>query len=177
MHVHDARVPVDGFNWTSTSTGAASGAYNHQNEFVSAPATVGDTCQPGYSNNGRGRSQYSDRMTCSALHLSVTDDGAVPVSRSEALSGQPAQGHYIIMLARGGGCAGGDDCFEEDFHFLRKDASGTWSWKLPNMPASDKDLEGRPITDPETAPLPGHYTMCGYYKVEPAKVRGSAAAG
>jgi hypothetical protein len=39
------------------------------------------------------------------------------------------------------------------------------------MPASDRDLEGRPITNPETAPLPGHYTVCGYYRVEPAKVR------
>jgi hypothetical protein len=73
------------------------------------------------------------------------------------------------MLARAEGCAG--DFFEDDFHFMRKDASGTWSWKLPNMPASDKDLEGRPVNDPETAPLPGHYTVCGYYKVEPAKVR------
>ena len=65
----------------------------------------------------------------------------------------------------------GDDCDDEDFHAMRKDADGTWSWKLPNVPASNKDLEGRPITDPETAPLPGHYTVCGYYRVEPAKVR------
>jgi hypothetical protein len=64
----------------------------------------------------------------------------------------------------------GDDCDDEDFHAMRKDADGTWSWKLPNVPASNKDLEGRPITDPDTAPLPGHYTVCGYYRVEPAKV-------
>jgi hypothetical protein len=68
--------------------------------------SAGDTCQPGLSNGERGRKRYADKMTCPAVHQSVVDDGAVPVSRSEALTGQPEQGHYIVMLARAPGCAG-----------------------------------------------------------------------
>lgn len=111
-------------------------------------------------------------MTCPALNQSMAQDGAVRVSREAALSGQPSSGHYLAIMARPDGCIPGH-CGDSDFHAMRKDSSGTWSWKLPNMAASDKDLEGRPITDPETAPLPGHYLVCGYYQVEPNKVRGN----
>jgi hypothetical protein len=110
-------------------------------------------------------------MSCPALHIALTDDGAVQITRQQALrlTGQPDKVHYIAALARENNCVPGH-CSDPDYHFLRKDASGTWSYKLPQTPATDKDLEGRPITNPETAPLPGHYMVCGYYRVEPDKV-------
>jgi hypothetical protein len=74
------------------------------------------------------------------------------------------------MMARPSDTCVPNHCADRDFHLLRKDASGTWSWKLPHMPATDKDLEGKPIIDPEAAPLPGHYLACGYFTVEPEKV-------
>ena len=81
----------------------------------------------------------------------------------------------MAAMARPDGSCVPQHCSENDYHFLRKDSSGTWSYKFPQMPATDKDLEGRPITDPEAAPLPGHYVVCGYYQVKPAEV--SAVAG
>jgi hypothetical protein len=43
---------------------------------------------------------------------------------------------------------------------MRKDADGGWSWKLPNTPASNRDLEGARITDPDSQPLPGCAARC-----------------
>lgn len=115
-------------------------------------------------------------MTCPALHKALVDDGAKPVSRQQAMAGQPDRGHYIALMARP---AYTDPlshcryCENDDFHFARKDSSGTWSHKIPQAPATDRDLEGNPIKDPEAALLPGHYSVCGYYEVDPTKVRGS----
>jgi hypothetical protein len=112
-------------------------------------------------------------MTCPAVHRALVDDGAVPVTRQQALSGQPDKGHYIAAMARPDDSCVPGHCSAFDYHFLRKDAIGTWSFKFPRLPATDRDLEGALITDPEAALLPGHYTLCGYYQVEPAKVSGS----
>jgi hypothetical protein len=135
--------------------------------------TAGDFCQPGSSNNGRVNQLLQYNMTCPMLHLVLTEDGAQRIRRQEALTGQPDKGHYIAVMARPSGatsCIPGH-CAGSDYHFLRKDASGTWSWKLPRLPATNKDLNGQLITDPDAAPLRGHYGLCGYYRVEPDKVR------
>lgn len=52
---------------------------------------AGDFCHPGTSKGGRGKKAYNERVTCPALHMALTDDGAVQVSRQEALTGQPEQ--------------------------------------------------------------------------------------
>lgn len=114
------------------------------------------------------------------MHQAMTDDGAVHITHQKALSAQPETGHYVAMLARPEGTKLHGDGHgrhsviasegQSDFHFLRKDASGTWSHKLPYETATDRDLEGKLITDPEAAVLPGHYLVCGYYWVEPEKV-------
>lgn len=109
-------------------------------------------------------------MTCPDLHQALIDDGAVQVTRQQALSSQPNKGHYVAAMARPDGSCVPKHCSDEDYHFVRKDSSGTWSYKFPEQPATDKDLEGRPITDPEGAPLPGHYVVCGYYQVDPMQV-------
>jgi hypothetical protein len=108
-------------------------------------------------------------ITCPLLHTALTEDGAQRITRQQALTGQPDKGHYIAAMARPMGSCVPGHCAGADYHFLRKDASGTWSWKMPGMPASDKDVDGRLITDPDAAPLQGHYRLCGYCRVEPDK--------
>lgn len=125
-------------------------------------------CYPGSSKKG----SKVVIIGCPALHQALVDDGAVRVTRQKALSRQSEKGHYIAAMARpdfkdcvSGYCSKTDILSEKDF--LRKDISGSWSFKFPGMPATDRDLEGQLITDPEAAPLPGLYVVCGYYQVDP----------
>lgn len=157
-------------------------------------------------------------MTCSAVTDAVSSDSGEPVSRQQALAGQPRRGHYVALLARPESCIKGH-CYEADFHAMRKDSSGSWSWKHPGMPATNRqvgllprarhgrqrmphsaymqpgqqsltdaacasartfaaaalpkhrDLFGALVFDPEAAALLGSYQVCGYFRVEPQKVR------
>lgn len=112
-----------------------------------------------------------DKMTCPALYTALTDDGAVPITRQQALSDtNPEQGHYIAALAHPDDSCVPGHCSDSDFHVLRKDQGGSWSFKFPSTPATNLDLGGKPIRDPEAALLPGHYVVCGYYRVELQKV-------
>lgn len=45
------------------------------------------------------------------------------------------------------------------------------------MPATNRDLFGALVTDPEAAALQGSYQLCGYFRVEPQKVSGTAVLG
>lgn len=108
-------------------------------------------------------------MTCKALSEGVSSDGGQVVSRQQALSGQPSSGHYIAIMARPESCIKGH-CYVADFHAMRKDSSGAWSWKHPGMPATNRDLFGALVTDPEAAALQGSYQVCGYFQIEPQKV-------
>lgn len=38
------------------------------------------------------------------------------------------------------------------------------------MPATNRDLFGALVRDPEAAALLGSYQLCGYFRVEPQKV-------
>jgi hypothetical protein len=118
---------------------------------------------------------YRQKMTCKALSKGVISDGGQAVPRQTALAGQPSSGHYIALMARPESCIKGH-CYEADFHAMRKDSSGTWSWKHPGMPATNRDLFGALVTDPEGAALLGSYQVCGYFKVEPQKVRQAVAS-
>lgn len=132
---------------------------------------TGAYCVPGTSQGGRSRNQYRTKMTCPALNQALLDDGAVKVTRQQALSGgQPSSGHYIAIMARPDNSCVPGHCSSSDFHAMRKDSSSTWSYKFPHTAPSDRDLAGNPIIDPEAAPLPGHYFVCGYFQVDPLKV-------
>jgi len=64
-------------------------------------------------------------------------------------------GFYKIMLY----------CSTDDYHFFRQDNTGLWSHKHGWRLATNKDLKGRLIRDPELADK-GPYTMyCGTYAV------------
>lgn len=124
----------------------------------------GGYCYPGASSGAIN--SYRQCMTCKSLIAAATSDGAQLVPRQEALSGQPGSGHYIALMARPESCIKGH-CYEADFHAMRKDSSGAWSWKHPGMPATNRDLFGALVTDPEAAALLGSYQVCSYLHVQP----------
>jgi hypothetical protein len=69
-----------------------------------------DTFKGGRCNPGSANSTLSDilsdsdtKTTCDLMNQALVADGAKPVSREEAMSGQPAKGHYIAIMV---GCTG-----------------------------------------------------------------------
>jgi hypothetical protein len=59
----------------------------------------GGRCQPGSADGTNKTIKRSDtKMTCDLMRKALVADGAKPVSREEAMSGQPAKGHYIAIM-------------------------------------------------------------------------------
>jgi hypothetical protein len=62
-------------------------------------------------------------------------------------------------------------CFTEgrDYHFFRRDASGTWSHKRGDTFVTNTYLNGSSLTDVEDPAIVGAYKeFCGYFLVNPA---------
>ncbi|KAF6257668.1 hypothetical protein COO60DRAFT_1207305 [Scenedesmus sp. NREL 46B-D3] len=131
----------------------------------------GGFCIPGGSNLlSSGSAGVPATPSCDVIRAAALADGARLVPRQTALTTQPASGHYIGLLARAAAC-NPYHCWREDFHAIRKDATGFWSWKEPGGPASDADLFGNKISDPQGARLPGNYDQwCGFFWVDPANM-------
>ncbi|KAI8467160.1 MAG: hypothetical protein J3K34DRAFT_523984 [Monoraphidium minutum] len=130
----------------------------------------GGWCFPG---QGGGMGELlQNEMTCGGLAARAAADGAAPAPRSAAVGGpQPREGHYIALFLRPQEACDFPHC-GPDFHLLRRDASGTWSHKAGETPATDRDANGAVITDPEAAALRGTYTQyCGYFHVVPPAMR------
>ena len=70
-------------------------------------------------------------------------------------SGLP-QGHIAALLVWPG----------TDFHWARLEADGTWAHKPGNLPATNLDNSGQPITDPRIANFSPYY-FCGFFWVGP----------
>ncbi|WIA36734.1 hypothetical protein OEZ86_008005 [Tetradesmus obliquus] len=138
----------------------------------------GGKCNPGTA-NGTDRIIARDdtKVTCALMKQALVADGAKPVSRDEALKQQPRKGHYIAVMVSTDGC-NPYHCWENDYHAARKDSNGLWSWKEPGGPASNKDLFGNLIKDPEAPNITVHYDVfCGYYHVVPSEMTISSEAG
>ena len=148
--------------------------------------TTGDFCMPGKGGGFgadmemMGPRSGGGKMTCGWLKQAVEADGAVAVSRAAAMGASPSPkegGHYMAMWLRDtSDCEAANGKIPRcmpDFHFARRDASGRWSHKAGDAPVSDKDLSGKPMTDPEKADLSamGYGHFCGYYRVDPAKMK------
>jgi len=131
---------------------------------------AGGWCYPGQG-GGAGELQQ-DKMSCPDLAKRVIADGGLPATKEEALSGQPAVGHYVALMYRSSeGCGGGPRCMP-DFHFLRKDSNGFWSQKLGEAPVTNLDRSGNTISNPEAVAKDGGYDQfCGYFKVVPNQMR------
>jgi hypothetical protein len=104
-------------------------------------------CFPGM---GGGKGELSpSSLSCDDLSARVVADGAVKVDRAAAVSGPvPADGHYIAMFYRPQSSCDFSHC-GPDFHFARRDSNGRWSHKTGDSPVSDRDADGKPITDPQ----------------------------
>ena len=57
----------------------------------------------------------------------------------------------------------------KDFHWLRRDATGSWSHKRGGTAVSDKDDSQKIIEDPRTADL-GHYHFVTFMSYCPGKI-------
>eukprot|EP00775_Hariotina_reticulata_P003354 gene3354-3630_t len=122
-------------------------------------------CTPGASAGLDKQWQSGSPITCESVKVGLTADGAVPANRSAVFAaGRPGTGHYIAVFTRASGCAVA--CWESDYHMLRQDSNGQWSYKEPGGPAKNVDLFNSVITDPETAVIPGRYTFCAYFLVD-----------
>jgi hypothetical protein len=115
------------------------------------------------------------KFNCKALGEGVETDGARKAPRDEVFRSPDATpeegGYYIALLVRPRSGCFFSSC-TPDFHFLRRDDGGRWSEKMGATPVVDVDVEGKPIDDPQKAKLGGGYTeFCGYYAVDPAKMR------
>ncbi|GBF91867.1 hypothetical protein Rsub_04972 [Raphidocelis subcapitata] len=127
-------------------------------------------CFPGM---GGGMGDLSPAtLSCEDLTARVVADGAVKVDRAAAVGGAvPAEGHYIAMFYRPQSSCDFSHC-GPDFHFARRDSNGRWSHKTGDSPVSDKDADGKAITDPQAAKFNGGYSsFCGYFLVKPQSAR------
>lgn len=110
-------------------------------------------------------------------------DGLVKVKNcnKKLLKGE---GWYVALLT---GKVGGKKGVEQDFHWVRQDATGCWSHKLGWDSASDTDSLGRKIADPKNAQfrynvfygipnnpeLAVYKNFCGYFITNSAvKIKG-----
>jgi hypothetical protein len=92
-------------------------------------------CIPGRSSQGVTDALMSGQeKTCKLMTAAVLADGAVPVTGSQALSAAPppAGSHYIGLLVRKRSCIPAH-CWQNDFHLVRRDSNGNWSWKEPGV--------------------------------------------
>jgi hypothetical protein len=103
-------------------------------------------CIPGRSSRAVTDALMSGQeKTCELMTAAVLADGAKPVTRAQALSAAPppASSHYIGLLVRKRSCIP-THCWQNDFHLVRKDDNGKWSWKEPGVCAVWK-LEKPPL--------------------------------
>jgi hypothetical protein len=92
-------------------------------------------CIPGRSSRAVTDALMSGQeKTCKLMTAAVLADGAKPVTRAQALSAAqpPAGSHYIGLLVRKRSCMP-MHCWQNDFHLVRKDDNGKWSWKEPGV--------------------------------------------
>lgn len=63
------------------------------------------------------------------------------------------------------GSKSGDDVWS-DMHFVREDNDGTWSHKPGSLAVTNRDKQGKPITDPKTADIGGYEFVSFVYVPE-----------
>lgn len=93
----------------------------------------------------------------------VEADGAI-IGGKDA---QPIEGYYrVAVYALPPDKAPKGDNPWTDMHFARENRDGGWSHKAGSKPVTDKDNDGRPITDPKTANFGGYEFLAFVYVPE-----------
>lgn len=107
-----------------------------------------------FAQPGRGSGAVFSANDCADVTAATVRDLLVSVGAPAAV----APGAPLVALAVW------DDL---DFHFYRRDATGTWSHKPGEKKARNVDRLGSAIADPENCDR-GQYGFCGYCLADPA---------
>lgn len=81
---------------------------------------------------------------------------------------EPIAGYYrvaVYTMPPEKAPKGGDNPWS-DFHFMREDAGGGWSHKPGSLPVTNKDHNGKPMSDPKTAEIGGYEFVSFIYVPE-----------
>jgi hypothetical protein len=119
---------------------------------------VGDKPQPGQ------KSSTASTLDCASLKAAVLADGApddiveapqCPYQKQHNLPPPERPGYYQVALVRTSRQNEYDPktntYYYGDYHWYRENGDGTWSHKPGHGEAQDKDSDGKPITNPQTA--------------------------
>ena len=124
------------------------GAVQHSNNCYNYACDVrsGTFAQPGTA-SGRP----FGATDCAAVASGATSDGLTAVSCDSSECDDCC--HQVALVIWPG----------VDFHWYRRDRSGTWSHKPGQTRARDVDNSGNPITDPRTADRGPYVDFCGCF--------------
>jgi len=159
-----AAIPIyDPSFWNTPKVRGGNNCYSYacNRDMHRISAGFGYQWRPGY---GSGRpvpmSATGAPLTNELLDEAARADGLVRIDpdRLECPSGQ-----YPIMLFRSSDGS--------DFHFVRRDADGTWSHKIGPNDATNLDLQRNRITNPRTADLHWYPVFVNAYSVDRSVVR------
>lgn len=96
--------------------------------------------------------------TTSVYFNKVVADGLHPAPRRNP---PPVAGHYLVAMVSGQG-----------WHWYRQDSDGTWSHKMGELPATNRDASGKLITNPLYADRGRHINFEGFFYVPQDGVTG-----
>jgi hypothetical protein len=150
IHAQLARIlaepPFDPGKWNYNPTiTRQNNCYNYAN----------DKIRSSFAQPGRGSGQVFTAFSCANVQDASRRDGQVRVS---SVSSTPAQGHFIALVMWPG----------VDYHWYRRDSSGTWSEKRGETPCKNRDESGRIINDPQTCDRGAYTEFCAYFHCIPA---------
>ncbi len=119
---------------------------------------MGVQSHPGFFATGKELDQ-TQALDAGAVIKGMEADGFIPLDKKPD---GPSKDFYIVALAID------PNQRDQDFHYYRMDADGTWSHKIGTYPATNLDAQGHVIIDLETADrhgLDGHnYSiLSGYF--------------
>lgn len=112
-----------------------------------------------FAQPGRGSGHKWDENTCDSIRAAAERDGLTWLG-TDLPGADLKSGHYVALYIWP----------ETNFHWARRDSSGTWSHKPGGTPVQNADNEGRTITDPSKADLSPWSQFCGYMSVVPSTV-------
>lgn len=125
--------------------------YNYANDKV-----TNSFAQPGSGSGLAGPYPPS----CAGTGDAASRDGEIRIPNSDF---SPAEGHIIALVTA-------SQPQFKDYHWYRRDATGTWSHKPGRTQVKNTDNSGRIITDPSTCDRGPYESFCGYFHCIPSKV-------
>lgn len=123
--------------------------YNYGNDIV-----TNSFAQP-----GRGTGHKWESNTCEDVKKAAISDGLQWIG-TEYPSNKPDQGHYLALLIWP----------ETNFHWVRLDSNGMWSHKPGGSEITNRDNDGKGITNPAFQDFSPWTEFCGYFIAQPSKI-------